>query len=86
MDRNLEKYPYRNSKLTVKGNELLTEITDDDTGIRFAYSPDAHRLAEILFHWHAEDHPPKNSFHGQVLASDQEVAEMLDDVFDHMRG
>ena len=30
MDRNLEKCPYRNSKLTVKGNELLTEITDDD--------------------------------------------------------
>ena len=29
-----------------------------DTGIRFAYSPDAHRLAEILFNWHAGDHPP----------------------------
>lgn len=69
--------------LTVKGNELLTEITDDDTGIRFAYSPDAHKLAEILFHWRAKDHPPKIILHGQVLASDQEVNEMLDDVFDH---
>ena len=67
--------------LIVKGNESVTEVTEDDTGIRFAYSPDAHRLAEILFNWHAEDHPPVKILHGRALASDQEVDEMLDDVF-----
>ena len=71
--------------LTVKGNEFVTEVTEDDTGIRFAYSPDAHRLAEILFNWHAEDHPPVKILRGQALASDQEVNEMLDDIFENGR-
>lgn len=59
----------------------LSEYTD--TGIRFTYSPDAHRLAEVLFNWHAEDHPPVKILHGRALASDQEVDEMLDDVFEN---
>lgn len=69
--------------LTVKGSEFVTEITANDTGIRFAYSPDAHRLAEVLFNWHAENHPPVKILHGRALASDQEVDEMLDDVFEN---